>query len=174
MAVTQRQEIQNLGLSGGRRPSNVTAKQWRLAQLYPRCETAYEACVKAGYQPTVARAISSKILDGHGTQKAFAVLEQRRADRARGLLAVSEAALANVSNDIQDLEPRDRLALGLQAHKLAHDVGENLELRGDADRWKQRIRRACRLMARLTELRLSPPTQAQAFQEAELVDDGTP
>jgi hypothetical protein len=87
-------------------------------------------------------------------------------------MSVGTAALSSNISDLQQLEPRDRLAVGLQAIKLAHEIGENVEQHGDGDRWKQRIRRACRLMARLTELRLSPADPTLPFQEAELVETG--
>ena len=136
------------------RPPGITAKQWRLAALLPRAESAYQAMIQAGYSPSTARSSAGRQRDLAGVKRAGEAIQRNQVDRARGLMAVGEAALASNREDLKDLEPRDRLAVGFKAIELAHQIGENVEQRGDGESWKQRIRRACRLMARLTESRL--------------------
>lgn len=135
-------------------PKGVTRRQWRLAALLPRCETAAEAMRQAGYAFNTIDRNSRPILGTRGTRRAIEVQALSLSDRARGLVGASNRALAGVEDDVKALEPRDRLAFGLKAVELAHQLGENVEQSGSGDDWKHRVRRACRLMAKLTEARL--------------------
>ena len=136
------------------RPPGVTKRQWRLAALLPRCETAAEALRLAGYSAkTIDRNGGRQVALG-GVRRATEAIARQQADSARGLLGVAKRAMAKGDADVAELEPRDRLAFGLKAYELAHQIGENVEQAGNAEAWRQRLRRACRLMARLTEARL--------------------
>ena len=136
------------------RPAGVTKRQWRLAALLPRCETAYQAMIQAGYAPSTARKNSARQTALVGRKRAEVEIQRQQADSARGLMAVGNAALASNAADLKDLEPRDRLAAGFKAIELAHQLGESVQQEGSGDQWRMRLRRACRLMARLTESRL--------------------
>jgi hypothetical protein len=135
-------------------PKGVTKRQWRLAALLPRCETAAEAMRQAGYGPQTIDKNSRHQLGTVGTRRAIEVQANVQRDRARGYFGVSERALRNAGADLDRLDPRDRLAVGAKYAELALQAGESVESTGDGDSWKQRVRRACRLMARLTEARL--------------------
>jgi len=132
-----------------KRPNGVTAKQWRLAAIYPRAESAYAALVEAGYAKKTALKRASNILDRVGVKRARDIQQQTLSDRARGIMAVGHAALATSVADLKDLDPRDRLAAGFKAIELAHSIGENVEATGSADAWKHRQRRAIRLALHL-------------------------
>ena len=140
------------------RPKGVTPKQWRLAALYPRCETAYQALIEAGYAHKTASKTASNILDRPGIRRAREAQGLERADSARGLMGVGTKGLASAAADLDALDPRDRLAASFKAIELAHSIGENVEQVGDGNRFHERVRRACRLMARLTYLRLISTT----------------
>jgi hypothetical protein len=145
------------------RPHGVTPKQWRLAAIYPRAESAYQALIAAGYSPKNADRNAKRELGRVGLERATVALAKVRADKAKGILGIGNAALESAASLFDQMEPAHRIRLGLDAVKLAHEIGENLEMSGNADRWSQRIRRACRLMARLTEQRLrreqAPPAR---------------
>ena len=139
------------------RPPGVTKRQWRLAALLPRCETAAEALRLAGYAPSTINGKSGRQSALVGVRRAQAAIEASQADRARGLLGFGEQALADKDALFADMNGAARATIGLQAIKLAHEIGENIEQRGNGEAWKLRLRRACRLMARLTEARLLRP-----------------
>jgi hypothetical protein len=143
-------------------PTGVTRRQWRLAALLPRCESAWEALQKAGYSLKTARASALRTRESAGVKLATEALEKRRADSARGLAGMAQRALAAGAEKLDDLGTQEKLGFGLKAMELAHTLGENLEAHGDGDAWKRRVARACLLMARLTELRLDP-TRCSAF-----------
>lgn len=130
------------------RPPGVTKRQWRLAALLPRCITAAEAMRQAGYAPQTIDKMSRPILGTIGVKRAIEAQQKSKADSARGLLGVGNAALASVAADLQQLEPRDRIGVGLKATELAHQIGENIEQTGSSEAWKQRQRRAIRLAYR--------------------------
>lgn len=136
------------------RPKGVTKRQMRLAALLPRCETAAEALRQAGYALKTIDRNPTITVGSIGVKRAEMLIQQSRMDRARGFIGASQLALQSVKEDIDALEPRDRLAAAVKFAETAHQLGENIEQRGDGATWKQRIRRACRLMARLTESRL--------------------
>lgn len=133
-------------------PKGVTKKQMRLAALLPRAESAYQALIQAGYRPATARSDALTIREAPGVKRAAEAIAASQADRARGIVGKGVAALE--SANISDLTSLEKLQFGLKAVEVGHNLGENLERAGSADAWKQRLRRACRLMARLTELRL--------------------
>lgn len=144
------------------RPPGVTKRQWRLAALLPRCETAAEALRQAGYSANSIDRNGRPLVGTVGVRRATEALAAQQADRARGLIGAGKTALAAVDADVKELEPRDRLAFGLKAYELGHQLGENIEQHGDGDAWKRRLRRACLMMERLTEARLDT-TRCSAF-----------
>jgi hypothetical protein len=80
-------------------------------------------------------------------------------------MGASQLALKAVKEDIEALDPRDRLAAAVKFAETAHQLGENIEQRGDADSYHQRLRRAVLFGYRLGAARqrttqdvvLSPP-----------------
>ncbi len=130
-----------------RRPNGVTARQWRLAALYPRCETAYEALIAAGYSTTTAKARASKTLDAIGVKRATDIQNGSQLDRARGLVGLGQELIASANRD--ELADRDKIVLGLAAVKQGHEIGESVEASGSGSAWKQRQRRAIRLALRM-------------------------
>ncbi len=145
------------------RPPGVTKRQWRLAALLPRAETAYQAMIEAGYAPATARKQSGRQSGLVGVKRASDELSRLQADTARSLDALSNRALALGAEKLSELDTRDLLSFGLNGKKTAAEIGENVVQSGDGDAWKSRLRRACRLMAHLTEMRLraqSPPTSS--------------
>lgn len=136
------------------RPKGVTKRQMRLAALLPRCETAAEAMRKAGYPEVTIDGKSGRQTGLVGVKKATIALQLRQADSARGLMSFGIKGLASADADLQQLDPRDRFAVSFKAIELGNTLGENLEIAGDGQRWDQRVRRACLLMARLTEQRI--------------------
>lgn len=116
-----------------KRPVGVTSRQWRLAALYPRCKTATEALLKAGYAKTTARALQSKILDGIGVQRAKAAQESKKLDSARSINGITAAKLrSRIEND----SASDQLILG--AYKVTTDAivagADDVESVSESDR----------------------------------------
>ena len=123
------------------RPPGVTPRQWRLAALYPRASSAYEALIAAGYTPVTALASASRALGSAGVQRAMRVQFDTRADSARTLDGLGSRALAKGAETLDNLETRELLAFGLQAKKTAFELGESVEERGDAAAARLRRRR---------------------------------
>lgn len=143
------------------RPKGVTAKQWRLAALYPRAESAYQALRAAGYAHSSADRMARPLLGTLGVARARESQDAARLDSARGLVGIARSAHGTVEADLKELEPRDRIAAGFKAYELAATLGENLERTGDADSWRARIRKAMRRAYRAgyaAALRSIPPT----------------
>jgi hypothetical protein len=127
------------------RPKGVTKRQMRLAALLPRCETAYDAMLKAGYAPLSARNQTSRTTGSVGVKTASVSIQTHQRDSARGLAALGARALKNGGDDLDQLEPRDRLAAGFKAYELAHNLGEHTTEIGDGDRHKYRQHRTARI-----------------------------
>lgn len=126
-------------------PIGVTKRQWRLAALLPRCETAAEALRLAGYAPKTIDRMSRPTLGTLGVRRAREAQQLIRADSARGLAATARLAHKEIASDLNELEPRDRIAAGFKAYELAASLGENIEQDGSGEAWKLRLRRAIRL-----------------------------
>ena len=127
------------------RPPGVTRRQMRLAALLPRCETAMEALIKAGYTPKSADKNGARTKGAEGVKLASVSIQTQQRDSARGLAALGARALRNGGDDLDQLEPRDRLAAGFKAYELAHNLGEHVAETGDGDRHRYRLRRAIAL-----------------------------
>ncbi len=123
------------------RPPGVTKRQWRLAALLPRCETAAEAMRQAGYAVSTIDRNSRPQLGTVGVRRATEAIATIQADRARGIHGVSALALKTVEADLKELEPRDRIATGLKAAEIAAALGENVTQTGDGDSWKRLLHR---------------------------------
>lgn len=76
------------------RPKGVTPKQWRLALLYPRCETAYEAAILAGYKPSTAAARAGRMSAAIGTLRAAQAQQAAELDSASKVFRGAGAELA--------------------------------------------------------------------------------
>ena len=127
------------------RPPGVTKRQWRLAALLPRCETAAEALRRAGYAPQTIDKCSRPILGTLGVKRATAAIEASLSDSARGFAGASRLALKTAKEDIAALEPRDRIAAAVKFAEVANTLGEHVQDRGDGDRHRYRMRRAIAL-----------------------------
>jgi hypothetical protein len=127
------------------RPPGVTKRQMRLAALLPRCETAYEALIKAGYKTSTALDGARRTSESIGVKRASVSIQIHQRDSARGLAALGARALKNGGDDLDQLEPRDRLAAGFKAYELAHNLGEHVAETGDGDRHKYRQHRTARI-----------------------------
>ena len=127
------------------RPKGVTPRQWRLAAIYPRAESAYQALRLAGYAHSTATQNAKSQLETVGVKLAMEVQGRQQRDGARGLAALGARALKNGGDDLDQLEPRDRLAAGFKAYELAHNLGEHVAETGDGDRHRYRLRRAISL-----------------------------
>jgi len=127
------------------RPKGVTPRQLRLAALLPRCESAYQAMVQAGYTPLSARKNGTRTRLSEGVKTASVSIQTHQRDSARGLAALGARALKNGGDDLDQLDPRDRLAAGFKAYELAHNLGEHTTETGDGDRHRYRMRRAIAL-----------------------------
>ena len=127
------------------RPPGVTKRQMRLAALLPRCETAYEALIKAGYKTSTALDGARRTSESIGVKRASVSIQTHQRDSACGLAALGARALKNGGDDLDQLEPRDRLAAGFKAYELAHNLGEHTTETGDGDRHKYRQHRTARI-----------------------------
>lgn len=118
-----------------------TLRQERLAEalLDPTVKTKREALLRAGYSPATAKGMPGPTLARVGAKRAVEAHRARQRDKARGLHALAEKALDDPTL-IDALEPRDRLAFGLQAMKTANELGIEPDP-GDRERfraWKRR------------------------------------
>ena len=127
------------------RPPGVTKRQMRLAALLPRCETAYEALIKAGYKTSTALDGARRTSESIGVKRASVSIQTHQRDSVRGLAALGARALKNGGDDLDQLDPRDRLAAGFKAYELAHNLGEHTTKTGDGDRHKYRQHRTARI-----------------------------
>ena len=127
------------------RPPGVTKRQMRLAALLPRCETAYEALIKAGYKTSTALDGARRTSESIGVKRASVSIQTHQRDSARGLAATARLAHKDIAADLADLEPRDRVAAGFKAYELAANLGEGITETGSADSWRTRLRRGLRL-----------------------------
>ena len=127
------------------RPKGVTPRQWRLAAIYPRAESAYQALRLAGYAHSTATQNAKSQLETVGVKLAMEVQGRQQRDSARGLAALGARALKNGGDDLDQLDPRDRLAAGFKAYELAHNLGEHTTETGDGDRHKYRQHRTARI-----------------------------
>jgi hypothetical protein len=123
----------------------------------PKVDTLKQCALDAGYAPETAENQTARLTEAVGFRRAQEAIAAKQLDSARGIMGLSRRALERGAAKLDELEAREQLAIGLKAAEIAANLGENLEVSGDADRWKQRLRRACRLMARLTESRLRKP-----------------
>ena len=127
------------------RPPGVTKRQWRLAALLPRCETAAEALRLAGYSPKTIDRMSRPTLGTVGVKRATTAIEASLSDSARGFAGASRLALKTAKEDIAALEPRDRIAAAVKFAEVANTLGEHIQDRGDGDRHKYRQHRTARI-----------------------------
>ena len=119
--------------SPGKRPPGITARQWRLAAVYPRCKTAYEACVLAGYKPSGVNGNAHTYIVSKGTQLAKAYQDATKLDSARSINGITAAKLRQ---RIQDDSASDQLILG--AYKITGEAivagVDDVETVSEADR----------------------------------------
>ena len=127
------------------RPKGVTPRQWRLAAIYPRAESAYQALRLAGYAHSTATQNAKSQLETVGVKLAMEVQGRQQRDSARGLAATARLAHKDIAADLADLDPRDRVAAGFKAYELAANLGEGITETGSADAWRTRLRRGLRL-----------------------------
>ena len=139
------------------RPKGVTKRQMRLAALLPRCETAYDALLKAGYSPKTARGLPGRIIAGIGTGLATVAIQSQQRDSARGLVGMANKALTQGAARMDELDTQEKLGFGLKAMELAHALGEHVIETGDGDRHRYRMRRAIALAYHFGRVAASRP-----------------
>ena len=115
------------------RPKGVTARQWRLAALYPRCKTSVEALIQAGYARATANGVAKRTFDSTGVQRAMVAQQQAKLDSARNINGITAAKLRQ---RIQDDSASDQLILG--AYKVTTDAivagADEVETVSESDR----------------------------------------
>ena len=115
------------------RPKGVTARQWRLAALYPRCKTSVEALIQAGYARATANGVAKRTFDSAGVQRAIVAQQQAKLDSARNINGITAAKLRQ---RIQDDSASDQLILG--AYKITGEAivagVDDVETVSEADR----------------------------------------
>lgn len=97
-------------------PKGTTKRQWRLAALRERVETAYEALIAAGYAHSTATQNAKSQLETVGVQRAKAAQDAAKRDSGR---SIHRSSLAELSRRITS-EARDELILG--AVKVTGDL----------------------------------------------------
>ena len=121
----------------GHRPPGITARQWRLAAIYPRCKTAYEACVLAGYKPSGVNGNAHTYIVSKGTQLARAYQDATKLDSARSINGIVAGKLRS---RIEDDSASDQLILG--AYKVTTDAlvagADDVESIGEHERIEAR------------------------------------
>ena len=127
------------------RPPGVTKRQWRLAALLPRCETAAEALRLAGYSESTIRNNGYRQVALGGVKRASVSIQAQQLDSARGLVGLANKALTQGAASMDELDAQEKLGFGLKAMELAHQLGEHVQDRGDGDRHRYRLRRAISL-----------------------------
>lgn len=152
----------------------VTPLQARLAEVYanekPRTHT--EALIKAGYSAKTARSGALDIRERPGVVSSLEKREARKLDKARGLDGIIQRSIEKPEL-LDDVEPRDRLLIGMQAYKLRHEIGDvQEEGSGDAFRvWRRNhIRSLYSRLRRMETLGIGPlgwrkPTHSQLRDE---------
>lgn len=118
--------------------------------------------LKAGYSPATARSDALDIRERPGVRNALEKIQRDKADSARGLVGMAQRLLGDAEAGKDAIDPRDKYAIAVKLMELANTLGLHIEAKGTGHDWKERVRRACRLMARLTERRLSPPLHVDA------------
>ena len=127
------------------RPPGVTKRQWRLAALLPRCETAAEALRLAGYSESTIRNNGYRQVALGGVKRASVSIQAQQLDSARGLVGMANKALTQGAARMDELDAQEKLGFGLKAMELAHQLGEHVQDRGDGDRHKYRQHRTARI-----------------------------
>ena len=127
------------------RPKGVTPRQWRLAAIYPRAESAYQALRLAGYAHSTATQNAKSQLETVGVKLAMEVQGRQQRDSARGLVGMANKALTQGAAKMDELDTQEKLGFGLKAMELAHALGEHVTETGDGDRHRYRMRRAIAL-----------------------------
>ena len=119
------------------RPKGVTARQWRLAALYPRCKTSVEALIQAGYARATATGVAKRTFDSAGVQRAIATQTQAKLDSARSINGIVAGKLRS---RIEDDSASDQLILG--AYKVTTDAlvagADDVESIGEHERIEAR------------------------------------
>lgn len=99
------------------RPKGVTPRQWRLAAIYPRAESAYAALIAAGYAHKTATQNAKSQLETVGVQRAMAVQSAAKRDSAAAIKSKSAArVLAEVERD--GVDPMFALSAWTSASKV--------------------------------------------------------
>ena len=113
-------------------PPGVTRRQWKLAQLYPKAETAYEALVQAGYAPVTAIKAPGRVAGAIGVQRATAALVERQRDSAS---SIKKAVVPKVAAHVKDgMALQDALAVWATSSKIEAEYPDSgAETVGDAE-----------------------------------------
>jgi phage terminase small subunit len=131
-----------------KRPPGVTAKQWRLAVIYPRAKNAYQALVAAGYSPLTADRNARQILGAIGVERATTAIIEAQREQRDSARSIKRAVVPKVSAHVKDgMALSDALAVWATASKIEaeypdddqHAVGD-----GELEALRAYIRRVVR------------------------------
>ena len=147
-------------------PTGVTKRQWRLAALRPRVETAYAALIAAGYSHSTATQNAKSQLETVGVQRAREAQALARLDSAGEIRAKSGAkVLREVSRD--DTDPQFALAAWATAAKVQSEYPQEEAGVGDYDRNNAREY----IQAIVDRVLLATGCNLDALSTRQLVDD---
>lgn len=137
-----------------KRPPGIAPRQWRLAALYPRCQTAWEACERAGFSPVTARAMSRRALMSVGVERATRAIAEAQRDSAREVKRKAGARV-NRELDTETADPTFALSAWATASKIAAEYPDEQELvdanaRSQSRAW---VLKLCRIAARVAVYR---------------------
>ncbi len=130
----------NIPIPKGCTPRQVALAE-RMLRFDPTRETLAEAALDAGYAPETARNQTARLTEAVGFRRASEAVAKRQMDRARGLIGTGTAALSDAPELFKQMDPPYRIKLGMEMIKLGHELGENIEQRGEGTDWRRYARR---------------------------------
>jgi hypothetical protein len=158
-----RADHDSLPIPVGCRPRQVKLAKALLERDVDSDESLAQLLKDAGYSQSVAFATARRTVESAGVQRAISILKARQLDSARSVVGIGVELIDSADKD--ELSSRDKYFLGFKALEVGTAMGENTETGGSSDRWKVRVARACRLMARLTAATLLSPPDVQLLAE---------
>lgn len=128
-----------------KRPPGVTPKQWRLAVLFPRAESAYQALIQAGYTPSTALGKAKRATESVGVERATEAIAAAKRDSARQIKQIAGAGVLTAVSS-KNADPNYALSAWATASKIAAEYPDQEEGVGNAEREaaKAYIRRVVR------------------------------
>jgi hypothetical protein len=115
------------------RPPGVTKRQWRLAALLPRCETAAEALRLAGYAELTIDRMARPTLGTLGVRRASQAIAAAKSDSAREIKRKA-GAFVSQALDAKEADPTYALNAWATASKIATDYPDEEQGVGPGER----------------------------------------